>query len=649
MPAIGDILGEKYLLKRLVGQGGMGSVYEAEHVVLGKSFAIKLLHSHYAMNAEVFKRFQLEAQSAAAIGHRGIVDVYDIGRSEEGAPFLVMELLEGEGLAELLERHETLEIGLAVEIVAQSLSALVAVHAKKIVHRDLKPENIYVTREDEGIWRTKILDFGISKVTGPDALQLTLTGSVLGTAHFMSPEQARGAKDVDVRADIWAAGAILYRALSGRLPFEGDSYNEVLAKILTDPVTPPRSARPEIPEGLEHVVLKALAKDRDERFEKTEDFLEGLQPFRAKRGEEPSPWDILSRRDVEDDKATRAPASVRAEGSRPHDLEDSRPTEAYEVATGQEVEQPEVEDVMATTPHPLAQQQVAETPPAYAQPSALPQTSMLPADQWNHLTPPWQKPAPGQPDTFDVGMKDAPQHSPLRRLVVVALLGIAMAVLLGVGFVTWRFQADRTGASSLDRDDVTASVSSETPTPPPPPEDLHELPAVTAPTPEVTEAPASTSTVGVDHEQRVQNAEEAPEQPLQDEEPTQPTESVESVDPPAETAPAVEKRRQPTRREIAAALRPHQSRFKRCIELTQPAPAVVRVKVRITGAGVARYESATPAPPAKISSCLRDAVNGVRITSSRVTPTSHVVSVRSTPRQTTPTKRQGGLWTSPFN
>ncbi len=279
---IGSLIGGKYRLTRLLGEGGMGAVYAAEHTLLGKEVAIKLLQPELVKNREVIQRLHQEARTAAAVGLGGVGEVHDVGWTEEGAPYIVMELLRGESLADMLERCRKVEIGRAVELATQILSILIAVHAKQVVHRDLTPQNVFITLDDDGANQVKILDFGVSKMMSQGkAVSLTQPGAIIGTPSYMSPEMARGSKDVGQRGDIWAVGVVLYEMLAGRPPYIGENYNEVIAKILTEPVTDIRAWSPEVPEELERVVLKALAKTPDERYQRAADFLDALLPFRG--------------------------------------------------------------------------------------------------------------------------------------------------------------------------------------------------------------------------------------------------------------------------------------------------------------------------------------------------------------------------------
>lgn len=280
LPTVGAVIDEKYRLTSLLGEGGMGAVYAAEHVLLGKPVAIKFLHPHDVTEQEPVHRFYREAQAAASMNHKGIVEIFDVGWTAEGVPFLVMEYLHGESLEQVLEREERLTPNHAIEIAMQCLSALIAVHRKGIVHRDLKPANIFLCYQSDGTERVKLLDFGISKVSSGRLMsKITQTGVIFGTPHYMSPEAARGAKDTDHQVDVWAMGVILYEMLTGRIPYDGDSYNELLAKILTDIPLRPRELDPDIPMELEAIVLKAMAAEREERYRRTEALLADLIEF----------------------------------------------------------------------------------------------------------------------------------------------------------------------------------------------------------------------------------------------------------------------------------------------------------------------------------------------------------------------------------
>ncbi len=204
---IGSVVAAKYRLEKLIGRGGMGSVYLATHVGVGRTFAVKLLQLESAEGEGGRERFLREARVAAAVGHPGIVDVFDVGETEDGIPYMVMELLEGESLADRL-RKGRLPVASALEIASEVLAALGAAHEKGIVHRDIKPQNIFLKKLANGISQARVLDFGIAKVMNSEASALTQTGAAVGTALYMAPEQATAQKDLDARADVWAVGAM---------------------------------------------------------------------------------------------------------------------------------------------------------------------------------------------------------------------------------------------------------------------------------------------------------------------------------------------------------------------------------------------------------------------------------------------------------
>jgi len=274
----GEVLDGKYRIDRVIGEGGMGIVYEAVHVEIGRKVAIKRLHKNYTTDPQIVGRFHREARLAGSIGHDNICEVTDIGSTPDGAPYLVMPLLTGQSLGAVLDGQKPLSLMRVVDIVCQALSALDAAHRAKIVHRDLKPDNIFVTKVGDRDDFVKLLDFGISKIMDQESVgKLTRTGTVLGTPYYMSPEQAMGSKAIDHRVDIYAMGVILYECLTGRRPFEGDTYNEVMFKIISSPFSHPRVFNPEIPSNVEEVILKAMSRDPQDRYASSTDMRQVLQ------------------------------------------------------------------------------------------------------------------------------------------------------------------------------------------------------------------------------------------------------------------------------------------------------------------------------------------------------------------------------------
>jgi serine/threonine-protein kinase len=262
-PLIGAVVANTYHIVRLIGEGGMGRVYEATHTRLtNRKLAVKLLHDDMARQAEILTRFEREAEAASTIVHPNVVEVLDVDRLEDGRPFIVCEYLEGEELGALLDRVGTLPVETAIRIVRQICRALMAAHDRNIVHRDMKPENVFLVGDPRAP-RVKVIDFGISKQNDGSS-KLTRTGMVMGTPAYMAPEQARG-EHVDFRADIYAVGGILYRAVTGKSPYDGEDGAQVLTLVLTEDPKRPRTVAPTVPEALELVIQRAMARQPDDR------------------------------------------------------------------------------------------------------------------------------------------------------------------------------------------------------------------------------------------------------------------------------------------------------------------------------------------------------------------------------------------------
>jgi serine/threonine-protein kinase len=273
---IGDVIADKYRVVRLVARGGMGAVYEAQHVVLKRRLALKFLPASAYRRKSSVDRFRREAETAGSLESEHIVAVVDFGVSDGGAPFLVMEYVDGEDLSELLARYVVLPVTRATNLAIQVCRGLAIAHDAGVVHRDLKPSNVVVARRSDGSDLAKIIDFGIAKITS-DAAN-TEPGAFMGTALYMPPEQARG-EAIDRRADVYAVGVILYEALSGKRPFEADGTEAVVYKILTKAVTPLAELRPDLPPELAAIVHKAMAPEADARFANAEELAEALAPY----------------------------------------------------------------------------------------------------------------------------------------------------------------------------------------------------------------------------------------------------------------------------------------------------------------------------------------------------------------------------------
>jgi eukaryotic-like serine/threonine-protein kinase len=288
MARIGTIV-DKYTIVRILGRGGMGTVYEARHSRLARRVAIKFLLPDFAANREVLRRFENEAKAAGGLEHPNLAAVTDFGRADDGSPYLVMEFLEGEDCAKLLSRQGSLAASRAANIVVQACRGLAVAHKAAIVHRDLKPENLFVTDAGDGSDLIKVLDFGIAKLKVADAGVVTGTGATFGTAYYMSPEQARGAGEVDPRTDVWSMGVVLYEMLSGRKPFLGEQFLEVIHQILSFDPPPLATLRPDLPPKLVAAIDWAMKKDLRERLPSVISLAEALAPFAGARGAAESP------------------------------------------------------------------------------------------------------------------------------------------------------------------------------------------------------------------------------------------------------------------------------------------------------------------------------------------------------------------------
>jgi eukaryotic-like serine/threonine-protein kinase len=284
LPRPGEVICGKYRIDSVVGTGGMGVVMGAVDISLGRNVAIKFLAPHKATREGAVARFLREARAAASIQSEHVVRVFEVSTLANGAPFIVMEHLRGLDLAQLLVQRGPLPIDEACDLLLQACEALGEAHARGIVHRDLKPQNLFLTQHPDGSPCVKVLDFGISKATDDSASNLTSTDMVMGTPLYMSPEQVRSLKNVDLRADIWALGSILFELLTVSPIFHAPSASALCAMIAMDPPTPLRARRPQAPPELEAIILRCLHKDPAGRFQDVAAFAEALVPFASDRG-----------------------------------------------------------------------------------------------------------------------------------------------------------------------------------------------------------------------------------------------------------------------------------------------------------------------------------------------------------------------------
>jgi eukaryotic-like serine/threonine-protein kinase len=283
----GDLIQEKYRITRLIGQGGMGAVYEGENVVIARRVAIKVLHGMMAADGSTVERFEREAQAAGRIGNDHILEVLDMGRlGNNNDRFMVMEYLDGETLDARCERFGRLTDADLYAILRQLLTGLAAAHAAGIVHRDLKPDNIFILQHKAGQKDfVKIIDFGISKFTAGGAnFKMTMTGAIMGTPYYMAPEQAKGGKNVDMRSDVYAVGVVMFKALTGQVPFQAESFNELIFKIALSETPHLSSILPDIDPELDAIVFKAMARNLEDRYQSALQLRDALDVWGEARG-----------------------------------------------------------------------------------------------------------------------------------------------------------------------------------------------------------------------------------------------------------------------------------------------------------------------------------------------------------------------------
>jgi serine/threonine-protein kinase len=266
----GAVVAGRFRLERLLGEGGMGTVWAATHQVTRKPIALKTLKAERATDPSLRRRFLREARAASVVRHPNIVEVHDVVELDDGSPMMVMELLAGESLGARLDRERALSVADLARVMLPVISAVGTAHAAGVVHRDLKPDNIFLAREPDGATTVKVLDFGIAKVLtavddGPHAGALTGTGAMLGTPYYMAPEQIYGERDIDHRADIWALGVIFYECLSGGRPTHAANVGQILKIITTNAIVPLERVVPSLPSDITELVRRMLSRDRDAR------------------------------------------------------------------------------------------------------------------------------------------------------------------------------------------------------------------------------------------------------------------------------------------------------------------------------------------------------------------------------------------------
>jgi eukaryotic-like serine/threonine-protein kinase len=277
--APGTILAGKYRVTRILGQGGMGVVVEAQHIQLDDRVALKFLLPEYANHPEASERFLREARAAVKIKSEHVARVSDVGTLDTGSPYMVMEYLQGEDLSNMLEKSGPLNVQDAVDFIIQGCEAINEAHGYGIVHRDIKPANLFVTRRQDGSPLVKVLDFGISKTMGSGVDGLTRTTATMGSALYMSPEQMRQSKGVDHRTDIYSLGITLYELLAGKQPFYANTLPELCAEVLTGSPTPLLQVRQDVSSQFAVVLERGYARERDHRYQTVSEFVFALAPF----------------------------------------------------------------------------------------------------------------------------------------------------------------------------------------------------------------------------------------------------------------------------------------------------------------------------------------------------------------------------------
>lgn len=280
---VGVTIGGKYRITRFLAEGGMGTVYEAQHVVVKRRFAVKFLRSEFLHRRDILSRFQLEAESAGALESENVAAAVDFGLTAQGHPYLVMEYLEGASLAAVLAAQGPLPVERAADLVLQACAGMQRAHDAGVIHRDLKPQNLFVCRRSDETDLLKVVDFGVAKLQGGGVSGLTSTGAMVGTPSYMSPEQARGESEIDHRTDVYALGVILYELLSGAVPHPGASHNAVIHHISTQPPLPLARHGRELPGSLVSLVERTLATEPSARPASAAELARELTPFASRR------------------------------------------------------------------------------------------------------------------------------------------------------------------------------------------------------------------------------------------------------------------------------------------------------------------------------------------------------------------------------
>jgi len=276
----GTVVAGRYRVTKKLGQGGMGVVFAAADTMLKRHVAIKYLAPALAADPANVVRFRREARAAAQLKSEHVVRIHDVDELPQRLPYMVMELLDGQDLAWVLRAQSRVGPGRAVEWILQAAEAVAEAHSRGTIHRDIKPQNLFLTKRADGSDLVKVLDFGLAKAPpGKDERKLTKPAETMGSPEYMSPEQARGADDLDARTDVWALGATLYELVTGKTPFAARTPMEAMMKILEEAPTPPRELAPNVPPALANAIMRALEKDRAQRYADVAELAEAIAPF----------------------------------------------------------------------------------------------------------------------------------------------------------------------------------------------------------------------------------------------------------------------------------------------------------------------------------------------------------------------------------
>lgn len=289
--AAGDVVADRFVIERTLGSGGMGQVHAARHLKLGTRVAIKVVHPELAADEQAVARFLREAHAMASLESEHVVRIHDVGELPDGVPYLIMDYLEGRDLSALLAERGPLPVALALDYIRQACEALAAAHAAGIIHRDVKPQNLFITKKPSGGESVRVLDFGLAKAAAPEAnvQQLTKAGHVLGTAHYMAPEQLIGGGVIDARTDVWSVGATLFRLLTKEYAFQESNPALAAVAIIKREAAPLKSIRPDVPEAVAAIVERCLTKDPSRRFQSMTELANAIDHARAAFLSPPTP------------------------------------------------------------------------------------------------------------------------------------------------------------------------------------------------------------------------------------------------------------------------------------------------------------------------------------------------------------------------